>query len=68
MGFWKEDIVNPEKPKYLSLSNILIENVDYRKLKRKLRNSMSNCCGDFFINSDVKVLDYDFIQKSILIF
>lgn len=46
---------------------ILLENADYRRLKTSLEKFISNSCNDFFIYSEVKIIEDEFIKKSIVI-
>ena len=74
LGYWKNDIENPELPvrtvyetAFKSETWLLLENITYRELKKTLHKSINNSCNDFFIYSDIKTIDDEFLQKSILI-
>lgn len=78
LGFWKTDTEKPALPvrtlpesAYGKISEggnwLLLENVDYRKLKDSLSEAMNDSCNDFFIYSNRKQFTDEFLQKNIII-
>ena len=69
LGCWKfdtEDVKEPLPkafwPNWYSLSN-----KDFRELQNILHSKVSNSCNDFFIRSNLKTFDDEYIKKSIQI-
>ena len=76
LGYWKFDTKNPELPVRLMVQLpwekaavwLLLENVDFRELRKVLQKSISTSCNDFYLYSDTKIIDDDFIEKDIVIY
>ncbi len=74
LGYWKNDTETPEPPvryklKFFNKNNswLKLENASFNSLREILHKVMKNSCYDFYIHSDVKIIDDEFIKKSILI-
>jgi Family of unknown function (DUF6402) len=73
LGFWKNDINNPDVTRNIVASIIdekyvKITNEDFIKLKEKAKKNGITIGGDFLIYSDLKKISDEFIKKPILIY
>ena len=74
LGYWKNDTKIPEPPVRYKLiffnknnSWLKLENASFNSLREILHKVMKNSCYDFYIHSDIKIIDDEFIKKNILI-
>jgi len=68
LGFWKNDTDNPVMPsRAYFIGSLLLENSDFRELRKSLEQVVKNSCNDFFIYSNTRTIDDEFIEKSIAI-
>lgn len=49
----------------MSPYKVCIQNIDYIVLKDSLKGSIPDSCADFFIYSEMRVFDVDFLEKGI---
>lgn len=69
LGCWNKDAEKIELPSRLSArgSKVCIQNKDYQILKKALSSFWPNSCNDFFIYSDIKIINDGFVRKSIVL-
>ncbi len=72
LGCWHPEIDKPKLPHYTKFhepdgTTICLQNIDFRDLKKALLKTIPNSCIDYFIYSDIKTIEDDFIQKNITI-
>jgi hypothetical protein len=69
LGYWKNDINNPDVQKYKKDDNYIgLSNEDFINLKKKAKESGIIIGGDFLIYSDIKKISDEFVKKSILVY
>lgn len=70
LGCWeKHNITDPEVPSRFAISTnkVCVQNIDYKELQDALKSTLPDSCKDFFIYSEMRVFDDDFLGKDILI-
>ncbi|MCF8462134.1 MAG: hypothetical protein K9G46_15535 [Flavobacteriales bacterium] len=72
LGCWHTETDKPKMPHYTKIHKpdgltVCLQNMDYQELKITLSKSLPNSCNDFFIYSNNKTIDDDYLQKDIVI-
>ena len=68
LGYWDSDTNDPKEPFYFGIKiRQNLNNKKFRQLRNVLQVSLNNCCNDFYIFSNIKTIDDEFVKKSIII-
>lgn len=68
LGAWSRDNNDSKINFYLGVGNRRrLNNLEFIRLRAILRDSMKDCCIDFYIYSNTKIIDDEFVKKSIFI-
>lgn len=68
LGYWKNDINNPDVSTKPLIGYIGLSNEDFINLKEKAKKNGITIGGDFLIYSDIKKISDEFVKKTILVY